>query len=77
VPFDAEAARIYGRVTAAVVAAGRKPHRRTIDLMIAATAIAEGLPLYTTNPADFNGVDTLVRIVPVTRPVVPHERPAR
>jgi predicted nucleic acid-binding protein len=77
VPFDAEAARIYGRVTAAVVAAGRKPHRRTIDLMIAATAIAEGLPLYTTNPADFNGVDTLVRIVPVTRPTVPHERPAR
>ena len=41
VPFDAEAARIYGRVTAAVVAAGRKPRRRIADLMIAATAISE------------------------------------
>jgi predicted nucleic acid-binding protein len=40
VPFDAEAARTYGRVTAAVVAAGRKPRRRITDLMIAATAIA-------------------------------------
>ncbi len=77
VPFDAEAARIYGRVTAAVIAAGRQPRGRTIDLMIAATAIAEGLPLYTTNPADFTGLNTLVRLVPVTRPTVPHERPAR
>ena len=44
VPFDAEAARIYGRVTAAVVAAGRKPRRRIADLMIAATAISEDSP---------------------------------
>jgi predicted nucleic acid-binding protein len=77
VPFDTEAARIYGRLTAAVIAAGRKLRGRTIDLMIAATAIAEGLPLYTTNPADFNGLDTLIRIVPVTRPTVPHERTGR
>jgi predicted nucleic acid-binding protein len=55
VPFDAEAARIYGRVTAAVIAAGRKPRGRAVDLMIAATAIAEGLPLYTTSPADITG----------------------
>jgi predicted nucleic acid-binding protein len=74
VPFDAEAARIYGRVTAAVIGAGRKPRRRITELMIAATAIAEGLPLYTTSPADFAGLDTLVRIVPVTRPPVPYER---
>jgi predicted nucleic acid-binding protein len=73
-PFDAEAARIFGRVTAAVIASGRKPRRRTADLMIAATAIAEGLPLFTTNPDDFTGLDDLVRIVPVTRPPVPHER---
>jgi predicted nucleic acid-binding protein len=75
VPFDAEAARIFGRVSAAVIAAGRKPRGRVVDLMIAATAIAEGLPLFTTNPADFAGLDDLLRIVPVTRPAVPHERP--
>jgi predicted nucleic acid-binding protein len=74
VPFDAEAARIYGRVSAAVVATGRKPRRRIADLMIAATAIAEELPLFTTNPADFAGLDILIRIVPVTRPAVPHQR---
>ena len=75
-PFDAEAARIFGRVTAAVLASGRKPRRRIADLMIASTAIAEGLPLFSTNPDDFNGLDDLVRIVPVTRPPVPHERQA-
>ena len=72
VPFDAEAARIYGRVTAAV-AAGRKPRRRIADLMIAATAISEDLPLYTTNPGDYAGLEKLVRVVPVTRPSLPHE----
>ena len=77
VPFDAEAARIFGRVTAAVVAAGRRPRGRAVDLMIAATAIAEGLPLYTANPAGFAGLDALIRIIPVTRPPVPHEQPAR
>ena len=74
VPFDAEAARIFGRVTAAVIAGGRKPRGRVVDLMIAATAIAEGLPLYTTNPADFAGLDDLVTIIPVTRPVIPHDQ---
>ncbi|HVB41877.1 MAG TPA: type II toxin-antitoxin system VapC family toxin [Streptosporangiaceae bacterium] len=73
VPFDAEAARIYGRVTAAVIAAGRKPRRRTADLMIAATAIAEGLPLFTTNPGDFAGLGELLRVIPVIRPAVPHD----
>lgn len=76
VPFDAEAARIFGRVTAAVIAAGRKPRRRVADLMIAATAIAEGLPLYTTNPADFAGLESFMRVIPVARPSVPHEKPA-
>jgi predicted nucleic acid-binding protein len=73
IPFDAEAARLYGRVTAAVAAASRKPRRRIADLMIAATAIAENLPLYTTNPGDYLGLDKLVRIVPVTRPPLPHD----
>ena len=74
VPFDAEAARIYGRVTAAVVTAGRKPRRRIADLMIAATAIAEALPLYTTNPGDYAGLEKLIRVVPVARPPLPHEK---
>ena len=76
VPFGAEAARIFGRVTAAVVA-GRKPRGRIADLMIASTAIAEGLPLYTTNPGDFAGMDALIRTIPVDRPPVPHERSGR
>jgi predicted nucleic acid-binding protein len=74
IPFEVEAARAYGRVTAAVLAIGRKPRRRIADLMIAATAIAAGLPLYTTNPDDFSGLDRLLTVVPVTRPVVPAER---
>lgn len=73
IPFGTEAARIYGRVCAAVVGAGRTPRRRTADLMIAATAIAEGLPLFTTNPSDYAGLDDLLALVPVVRPVVPHE----
>jgi predicted nucleic acid-binding protein len=76
VPFTAEAARAFGRVTAAVIAAGRKPRRRTADMMIAATALAERLPLFTTNPGDFTGLEDLIRIIAVTRPDVPHERPA-
>ncbi|HXP53544.1 MAG TPA: type II toxin-antitoxin system VapC family toxin [Streptosporangiaceae bacterium] len=73
IPFDAEAARIYGRLTAAVVAAGRKPRRRAPDLMIAATAVAAGLPLFTTNPDDFRGLEGILSLVAVTRPSVPHE----
>jgi predicted nucleic acid-binding protein len=74
IPFDAEAARIYGRVTAAVIAAVRKPRRRIADLMIASIAVTENLPLFTTNPDDFAGLDRLLTVVPVTRPKVPRER---
>ena len=70
IPFGVEAARVYGRVTASVVAVGRKPRRRTVDLMIAATAIAEELPLFTTNPGDFAGLESLLTVVPVTHPAV-------
>jgi predicted nucleic acid-binding protein len=73
VPFDAEAARIYGQVSAAVIASGRKPRRRMVDLMIAATAMAEDLPLFTTNPEDFKGLQDLLTVVPVTRPRLPQE----
>lgn len=55
-------------------ATGRKPRRRIADLMIAATAIAEGLAIFTTNPGDYAGLDKLVRVVPVTRPALPHEQ---
>lgn len=74
IPFDAEAARAYGRITAAVVAAGRSPRSRVADLMIAATAIAADLPLFTTNPADFAGLAGLLTVIPVTRPSAPAER---
>lgn len=74
IPFDTEAARAYGQVTAAVIGAGRSPRRRTADLMIASTAVAAGLPLYTTNPDDFAGLADLLELVPVTRPQVHRER---
>ena len=74
IPFDTEAARIYGQVAAAAIAIGRKPRARVADLMIASTAIAEGLALFTTNPDDFRGLDHLLTVVPVTRPPVPRER---
>ena len=67
-PFDAEAARLYGRLSAAMLAYGRTPRRRIADLMIAATASANGLPLYTINPDDFAGLDKLVDVRPVRRP---------
>ena len=65
-PFDAEAARAYGRIYAAVAAAGRKARgARAVDLLIAATAAAEGIPLYTRNGADFEALDGVVRVVVV------------
>jgi len=65
-PFDAEAARAYGRVYAAVVAAGRKAREaRAVDLLLAATACAAGLPLYTRNPDDFEALESLVEVVAV------------
>lgn len=67
-PFDAEAARAFGMVSAAVLAAGRTPRRRIADLMIASIAVVNRLPLYTTNPADFTGLDHLVTVVTVERP---------
>jgi predicted nucleic acid-binding protein len=67
IPFGVEAARAYGQVAAAVVGAGRKPRRRAVDLMIASVAIAEDLPLFTTHPDDFTGLDHLLTVVGVTR----------
>ncbi len=65
-PFDTEAARAFGRIYSAVVAAGRKARgARAVDLLLAATACAAGLPLYTRNPDDFRAIGHLVEIVAV------------
>ena len=68
IAFDGEAARAFGRLSAAVRASGRAPRRRTADLMIAAVAAANGLALYTTNPDDFAGLEAFITIVSVPRP---------
>jgi len=65
-PFDSDAARAYGRVYAAVAAAGRKAQgARAVDLLIAATACAAGLPLYTRNGAAFEALEGVVDVVVV------------
>jgi predicted nucleic acid-binding protein len=58
-PFDAAAARAFGRVAASLRQSGRKPAARSYDAMIAATALAHALPVYTCNPDDFMGIDGL------------------
>ncbi len=58
-PFDAAAARAFGQVAASLRRAGRKPAARAYDAMIAATAIARDVPIYTCNPADFAGIEGL------------------
>jgi predicted nucleic acid-binding protein len=63
IPFDGATARSYGLVVAAVVDQGRRPRSRFADLLIAATAHANGLDLYTRNGDDFIGIEELVRVV--------------
>ncbi len=58
-PFDPAAARAFGRVAASLRATGRKPAARAYDAMIAATALANDLPIYTCNPDDFQGIEDL------------------
>lgn len=59
-PFDEDAARMYGRVFAAVRAGGRTTRPRLADLLIASTAASRGLPLYTRNPRDFAGLEDVL-----------------
>ena len=66
IPFDDAAARAFGRVAASLRTSGRKPAARVYDALIAATAIAHNLPLYTCNPGDFAGIAELELIA------VPH-----
>ena len=63
VAFDGDCARAYGRIYSAVLAAGRQPRRRAADLLIAATALAAGLPLYTRNADDFEGLEQILTVV--------------
>jgi predicted nucleic acid-binding protein len=65
-PFDADAARAYGRIYTAIAAVGRKARgRRAVDMLIAATALASGLALYTCNPDDFAGLTGILEVVAV------------
>lgn len=66
-PFDASAARAFGQVAASLRQAGRKTNARSYDAMIAAVALANGLPLYTANPSDYEGVGIEVRSVVAAR----------
>lgn len=67
-PFDAPTARVYGELAAAMLAYGRSPRRRNADLQIAATAVVHQLPLYTTNPDDYAGLEDYLTVIPVPRP---------
>lgn len=67
-PFDAEAARIYGQLSGAMLDRGRTPRRRIADLQIAATAVVHRLPLFSTNADDYAGLTSWLTLVPVTRP---------
>ena len=61
-PFDAAAARAFGRVAADLRQSGCKPQARAYDAMIAAVALSRGLPVHTSNPDDFQGIDGLAVI---------------
>ncbi|WP_218024470.1 VapC toxin family PIN domain ribonuclease [Nocardia lijiangensis] len=64
-PFDEDAATRYGTLVALTIAANRDPRPRRMDLLIAAIASANNLPLFTRNSADFRGLDSMVEIIAV------------
>ena len=69
-PFDAPAARAFGRIAAALRRSERKPAARAFDALIAATAIANGLAVYTCNPRDYAEIEDL-GVVHLTHPDAP------
>jgi predicted nucleic acid-binding protein len=72
---DGEASRRLGLADRrGAIPVFQKPRRRVADLVIASIAIAEELPLFTTNPDDYKGLGDLLTVVPVTRPTVLHDR---
>ena len=64
-PFDGDAARMYGRMFAAARAVGQTSRSRLADLLIASTAAANGLAVYTRNPSDFDAFKAIIKVVPV------------
>jgi predicted nucleic acid-binding protein len=64
-PVDAAVARAYGQLNGAVALTGRTARRRAFDLLIGATAVVHGLPVYTRNPDDLRGLDQVLEIVVV------------
>lgn len=64
-PFTVDSARRFSHLAGLVIAAGRSPRPRRLDLMIASVASANQLPLYTRNPADFTGLETVLMTVAV------------
>lgn len=64
-PVDDDVATSYGQLAAAVVAAGRQPRSRVMDILVAATAHAHAARLYTRNAGDLAGVEHLIEIVPI------------
>lgn len=78
IPFDAAAARRFGQVAASIRRRGRKTAARTYDAMIAAVAVANGLDVYTCNPADFEGIDGLTVVAfPLPAPRAPTTKSRR
>jgi predicted nucleic acid-binding protein len=67
-PLDARTARMFGSVAAAMRRSGRKSQSRSFDALIAATALAHDLPLYTANPTDFSGIPGLTVVAVEARP---------
>ncbi|KOV79037.1 twitching motility protein PilT [Nocardia sp. NRRL S-836] len=64
-PFGVEEAKVYGQMASLVRRAGRSPRPRRMDLQIAATAAAAGMPVLTMNVKDFADLDRLVEVVPI------------
>lgn len=64
-PFDERAALAYGELVALVIAAGRHPRPRRIDLLIGAVAAANEIPLYTANIKGFNGLESALQVIDV------------
>src|SRR5881392_2318845 len=64
-PFDAESARMYGRMFAAARASGKSSRARLAELLIASTAAANGLPLYTRNPSDFDALKRILKVISI------------